>query len=60
MSRETNVKGREPLVAFWCVTGGVTVTSAGCSLCTAHPFDRFPQWMQHRKIEPDEQVTPKS
>ena len=32
----------------------------GCSLCTDQPFDRLPQWMQRRKMEPDEQVTPKS
>ena len=60
MSRETNGSERDPLVTCWRVTGGVTVTSAGCSLCTDHPFDRFPQWMHRRKIEPDEQVTPKS
>ena len=32
-------------------------TSTGW-LCTAQPFDRFPQWMQRRKMEPDAQVTP--
>ncbi|HEX6316691.1 MAG TPA: hypothetical protein VFZ73_17590 [Gemmatimonadaceae bacterium] len=60
MSRETNGRARAPLVACWRVTGAVTVTIAGWSLWTAHPFDRFPQWMQRRKMEPDEQVTPKS
>lgn len=60
MSRETNGSAREPLVGFWRVTGAITVTIVGCSLWTAHPFDRFPQWMQRRKMEPDEQVTPKS
>ena len=60
MFRETNGSAREPLVTVWRVTGATTVTIAGCSLWTAHPFDRFPQWMQRRKMEPDEQVTPKS
>jgi hypothetical protein len=52
--------GRDARVICWRPAGAVTVTSAGCSLCTDQPFDRFPQWMQRRKMEPDEQVIPKS
>jgi len=60
MSRETKGIGRGPrVVTWWRAMGAVTVASTG-SLCTHHPFDRFPQWMQRRKMEPDEQVTPKS
>jgi hypothetical protein len=59
MSRETNGMGRAALVILWRAAGTGIGTSTGW-LCTAHPFDRFPQWMQLRKMEPDEQVTPKS
>jgi hypothetical protein len=31
-----------------------------CSSFSAHPLDRFPQWMHRRKIAPGWQVTPKS
>jgi hypothetical protein len=59
MSRETNGIGRDARVTCWRATGTGIGTSTGW-LCTAQPFDRFPQWMQLRKIDPDEQVTPKS
>jgi hypothetical protein len=59
MSRETNGMGRGARVICWRTAGAVIGTSTG-SLWTAQPFDRFPQWIQLRKMEPDEQVTPKS
>jgi hypothetical protein len=59
MSRETKGMGRGPRLTCWRATGAVTVARTG-SLCTHQPLDRFPQWMQLRKMEPDEQVTPKS
>jgi hypothetical protein len=60
VSRGTNGSGRGVLAA--CFRGrraGIASSAAGSSW-TAHPFDRFPQWMQLRKMEPDEHVTPKS
>jgi hypothetical protein len=59
MSREMNGIGRGARVPSWRAAGAVTGTRMG-SLCTAQPFDRFPQWMQLRKMEPEAQVTPKS
>ncbi len=59
MSREMNGIGRGDRVTFRRTAGAVTGTRTG-SLCTAQPFERFPQWMQLRKMEPDAQVTPMS
>jgi hypothetical protein len=58
MSRDTKGSGRAARMTG-CRTGAVTGTKA-CSLWTAQPFDRFPQWMQRRKMEPEQQVMPKS
>ena len=57
-SRGTNVRARAVLAAGrtgWALTG-----TSPASSCTAHPFDRLPQWMHRRKMEPDAQVMPKS
>ena len=59
MSRETNGIGRGALVTCWRTVVLGIGTSTG-SLSTFQPFERFPQWMQLRKMEPGEQVTPKS
>ena len=59
MSREANGIGRDARVTCLRAAGTGIGTSTGW-LCTAQPFDRFPQWMQLRKMEPDEQVIPKS
>jgi hypothetical protein len=58
MSRDTKGSGRAVRM-IGCRTGAVIGIKA-CSLCTAQPFDRLPQWIQRRKMEPEQQVIPKS
>ena len=60
VSRGRNGNGRGALAVCCRGKRAGTVTRAAGSSWTAQPFDRFPQWMQRRKIDPDEQVIPKS
>lgn len=47
-------------VRMTCCRTGAAAGINACLSRTAQPFDLFPQWMQRRKTEPEQQVIPKS